>query len=180
MVSTFHKLAIGIAVLLGTDVAAVKGPAGDELLPKEPDSSLNNRLPRKVRSILNSADKVELFAISPRKGDADGAKPKDCIQGWKILGTATVSKKDEKQALVEAIDKAIAESGVLDAGRCFRPRHALRASHDGKVVELVICFECTQIHVYLDGEFEKFCATKRTPEKEMNRILNDAKTRNMR
>jgi hypothetical protein len=42
---------------------------------------------------------------------------------------------------------------------CFQPRHGIRATHNGRTVELLICFECTPIYVFIDGkEFHTYTA----------------------
>jgi hypothetical protein len=38
----------------------------------------------------------------------------------------------------------------LSAAMCFDPRHGLRVRTDAHTLDLVICFECLQIHAYGD------------------------------
>src|SRR5262249_1279362 len=75
-------------------------------------------------------------------------KPKDSLHGGRLLGKATVKDATMRKNLAAALVKGAEESnGELAA--CFNPRHGIRATHDGKTAEFVICFECLQVRVYV-------------------------------
>lgn len=128
-----------------------------------------NKLPDEVQAVLDKADEVEVLSLDP---DKPKDKPKDDFHGYKVLGKTTV-KKDDKKAVVEAICKGIADSGLKTA-LCFNPRHGLRATHDGKTVELVICFECLFVEVF-PGDRCSNVRTTSTPQKVFDKVLTDAK-----
>jgi hypothetical protein len=48
-----------------------------------------------------------------------------------------------------------AEDNFGIAAGCFNPRHGLRLKGGGKSVDLVICFECLQVEVFVNGESAK-------------------------
>lgn len=128
-----------------------------------------NKLPDEVRAILDKADEIELISLDPKRLK----DPKDGFHGYKVLGQATV-RKDDKNTAVAAISKGIKES-VLGGALCFSPRHGIKATHDKKTVELVICFECEHVHVYMGGELVDRLHTTADPQKAFDKLLTDAK-----
>jgi hypothetical protein len=134
------------------------------------DNKPDNSLPREARDILASADKLEVLSISVARN-----KEKEDFHGFHVLGTTTVTDKELRRKLADAIESAVAESTVYDVGFNYNPRYGLRATSGGKVVEMIICFHCTQIEVYVEGKLTKKCATKQTLQKLLNQILADAK-----
>src|SRR4051812_18898683 len=105
------------------------------------------RLPAGAGAVLDKADEITLYSLNPDKKEK---KPGTGLQGWQVLGQTTLSGEDKK-AIVKALNRAIAASDGSVAA-CFNPRHGIKATHDGKAVELVICFECLSISGWTDGE----------------------------
>ena len=66
------------------------------------------------------------------------------------------------------------DSKGLVAG-CFNPRHGIRATAGGKTVELVICYECLSMKVYVDGKAKRAVLTTSSPAIVFNQALKDAK-----
>ena len=68
--------------------------------------------------------------------------------------------------------------GDIIEKKCFNPRHGIRATHDGKTVELVICFECSSFDIYSgsEGSVEKtkHLLVGKSPEATFNKVLKDA------
>ena len=123
------------------------------------------RLPADVTGILEKADEIELYSLNP---DKRTKKATGGLRGWIVLGQTTLSG-DEKKAILEALHKGIADSDGSVAA-CFNPRHGIKATHDGKTVELVICYECSSISGWNDGT--RFSVlTADGPAKEFNRVL---------
>ena len=77
--------------------------------------------------------------------------------------------------LVAALKKGVEDNDGAAAG-CFRPRHGIRVTRDGKTAEFVVCFECLYVQVYLDGKAEKQgLRTTSSPQNAFNGVLKDAK-----
>jgi len=65
--------------------------------------------------------------------------------------------------------------GKISPARCFTPRRASAQAHDGKTLELVICFECSQFDVYVaPGEMGKRLLVSKAPEPIFDKVLRDA------
>jgi len=74
---------------------------------------------------------------------------------------------------VGALLKAM--EGDIQPAKCFDPRHGIRATHEGKTVELVICFQCAQFNVYVGADGEgKHLLIGKGPEPALDKVLKDA------
>lgn len=135
-------------------------------------SSSTVRVPPSAAAALQNADKFELLSLDPErlKPDADEAN----LYGWKILGTAEITDSMTKEKLVRDFSDGV--TGYDGPGKqCFDPRHAIRVTRDGKMYELLICFECSQVMWYVDGQMSKGTFTiGNSPEPTFDAVLSKA------
>jgi hypothetical protein len=126
-----------------------------------------NKLPDVVRTALEKAGELEVYSLNGETSEKDG------WHGSKILGKTTVKKEDTTK-LAAALAKGVTEG---DRGaRCFIPRHGIRATYDGKTYDLVICFECGWVYLYIDKSDKPHVLMISTaPNKAIDKILTDAK-----
>jgi hypothetical protein len=132
------------------------------------------RLPEQARAILSKAATFELYSLQPLK-DKKAADGPGRLYGWKVLGKTTVKRADKAgKELLAGLEKAIGKGGGAE---CFDPRHAIHAEHEGKSVDLVICFECHWVNVYLDGKNKLVSQLTVDPSIEplFDKVLRDAK-----
>jgi hypothetical protein len=127
-------------------------------------------LPDAARAALTKADQLELYSLDPSKEDD---KDKDAFHGYKVLGKTTVKADDARKALADAVLKGVADSDGAIA-KCFDPRHGVRAVYDGKTYDLVICFQCSQIHTYGADNDPVTTGTTGGPEPALDKLLKDA------
>jgi hypothetical protein len=138
-------------------------------LTRADDKAKENKIPDETKAILDKADSFELLSLDPMRDK----EVKDGFHGWKVLGKTEVKDADTRKGLVAALAKGAADNKG-EVARCFNPRHGIRATHDKKAVDLVICFECLQVRVYPDkGEGEGFLTTAK-PQAEFDKVLKAA------
>lgn len=147
-----HWATLVAALVVGTATAAERG----------------NKLPADAQAILDKAEQFELFSLDPDRRHAD-AKDKDSFQGWKVLARTTVKDAEVRKKVLAALTKGMADSDGTVAN-CFNPRHGLRATHDGKTLDLVICFECKRIEVVVDGK-KSGVRTTASPQSVLGDVL---------
>jgi hypothetical protein len=155
-----------IALLLGAVLTAP--PAGGD--EKKPE----NKLPDAVQAVLDKADSIDLLSLDPsdrREKQVNFVQAE--FHGWTVLGQTTL-KGDDRKAILEAIARGIKESDGSVAP-CFIPRHGVRATADGKTVDLVICFQCLQIQAFLGDQRSGGALTTRGPLPAFDKALKDAK-----
>lgn len=129
-------------------------------------------LPPETRKLLDSADSVELLSLDPKPFPPD-AKNRG-FHGYKELGRVKLAKKAGREAVLKALYRGIDDSKGLVAG-CFNPRHGIRAVSGDKTVDLVICYECLSMQVFVNGKRAPAALTVRGPEVLFNKVLGDAK-----
>jgi hypothetical protein len=129
-----------------------------------------NKIPDDLRTILEKADQLELLSLSP---DHNQRKPKGGFHSWKILGRTTVKDAETRKKLVASFKKGVEENKGKFA-KCFNPRHGIRVTHDGKTADFIICFECSQVWVFVGDKREKDILITRSPESAFDRVLKEA------
>jgi hypothetical protein len=129
-----------------------------------------NALPGEAGTILARAGEVEVLSLEPGRFSPRG--PEEAFHGFRVLGRTTVTGKARRQ-VVRAIEEGIANSDGSVAS-CFNPRHAVRATYEGRTVELVLCFECKSLRIYLDGQLQPGPLTSASPQAVLDRILTEA------
>jgi hypothetical protein len=130
------------------------------------------KLPEKAQTVLDKATTIEIWSLEPEK---EKDPNKEAFHGWKSLGKTSI-QGDEKKKLLEALTKGLAANAV--GARCFIPRHGLRAVNDNVTVDLVICFECSWVHVYVDkADKPEVITVDKSPAAEFDKVLKNAKIR---
>jgi hypothetical protein len=150
--------------------AVVAGPL------KQNQITPQNRIPEVVQRLFGKAETFELYSLDPERKVGDDGKVvevKDGFHGWKVLGKTEVKGAAERKRLADAL-RLGAEDNFGMAAACFIPRHGLRLKGGGKTVDLVICFECLQVSVFVDGERKQGFLTTGEPQKEFDSQLKAA------
>jgi len=105
-------------------------------------------LPRRAEQILARPAELSLLSLDPGRGRARPGE--DQFHGWRLLGKTSVTDARQQAALVAAVERGI--SHVNARSLCFEPRHGLEARSPAGAVDLVICYHCDVIQVYVDGQ----------------------------
>jgi hypothetical protein len=126
-----------------------------------------SRIPAPVKEIWDAADSWTLLSLAPEQKPAvqpaersvkKNKKKKRAVRngeppfhGVVVLGKHTYKKDEEigvklKDALFGAIEKN------ANPARCFIPHHGIQVKSGEKTLDLVICFTCHYIDVFVDGE----------------------------
>jgi len=137
-------------------------------------STPGNCLPPAALRILRAPKAIQLLSLMPLR-TLNPDTP--ALHGWPILGRVPLADRPERERLVEQIVRGILESDGTQA-MCFDPRHAIQASRGSATVDLVICYECLNVQVYLDkvrlGDALDALATTAEPVQALNDVLRRA------
>lgn len=101
-------------------------------------------IPDRWREVLLGADSMTIFQIADDE--------KTVVREVEIRGV------DSQQELAIVLIKGIEEAD--DHDRCFTPNHGLRAERGGSTLKLHICFECSWIWAWGNGEHLDFSTTR--------------------
>jgi hypothetical protein len=114
-----------------------------------------NTFPPGVEEGLGNAESLVIYLVGvrPRPADAPEAEspPKEIatFHGWPIFGTAHVTSTQEVRSIIRSVIQGVERYRSEPIG-CFFPRHGVRAaSKDGWIIDLVICYQCQNMEVYL-------------------------------
>ncbi|MGC4046024.1 MAG: hypothetical protein QM758_19710 [Armatimonas sp.] len=150
----------------------VTDPAAAPQVPAEPQKQ---EIPAAVKEVWDAAETWTLYSLAPEQklpavpdaargttkakpNKKPAAKPpakkRDAeppFHGVVVLGKRELKKEDAiATSLKEAIYASIEKSGK--PARCFIPHHGIRAVVGDKTVDLVICFTCHYMDIYVNGE----------------------------
>src|SRR5438034_1390843 len=108
-------------------------------------------LSKPSRQILDSSQDFVLLSINPNPPESpDDVDSKEKFHEYPILGRVEIKDPKQKSELLALLYKGVRKSRGGTPG-CFEPRHGIRAVAGTNWIELVICFECTQIAEYGSG-----------------------------
>jgi hypothetical protein len=130
-----------------------------------------NKIPAAVREALDKAEGVTLLSLDPDEKAGVGAPVQ--FHDWKVLGKTEVKDKAARAKLIAALVKGANQKGV-EAAKCFEPRHGLQFTRGGKTVDLVICFQCSQVRVYVNGSRGEGFLIANSPQPAFDQVLKDA------
>lgn len=96
--------------------------------------------------ILESGERFELLALEPMPLE----KPTpEAFCGYEVRGRAPVDPATGRAALRLVQEGILASDGSVAA--CFNPRHGIRVESPAGTCDLVICYECLSMQVFVDG-----------------------------
>lgn len=152
-----------ILIRMKNDKAAVVGGP-----LKQNQITHQNRIPTVVERLLDKAETFEVYSLDPgQKMDKEG------FHGWKVLGKTEIKDEAKRKRLGDAL-RVAAEDNFGMVAACFIPRHGIRLKGGGKTVDLVICFQCLSVQVFVDDKQEKGFLTTGEPQAAFDTILKAA------
>jgi len=122
-----------------------------------------------VKKAFENVQEWELYSIDPKLTE----NTVNLLHEHQILGKTTSKDSD----LLQKILSELRESDTPSACS-FNPRHAIRAVIDGRRFDLMICFECSMLFVYIDDNISatnRSITISRTLEPALDEILISAK-----
>lgn len=106
------------------------------------------RFPESVEEALAGAAEFELLSLDPIQEEG-GPTVVDGFHGWKILGKTSIRDAASRKQVADALHAG--DDRQIEMASCFWPRHGLKAEYRGRVIEIVVCFQCSQAECYVDG-----------------------------
>lgn len=158
-------------------------PQSQRELRAPTSQQLNTIFPNGARQVLEQSPQLILLSVNPGAEDYDsvvGSKTPAMFHGHMILGQTVIADPATKTALLASFyDGFVAPPdprGLKQIGfGCFNPRHGIRATHNGKTVDLLICFGCRKFNGYLNNhQFAQFKNINDAPAKKFNEMLTAA------
>jgi hypothetical protein len=96
---------------------------------------------------------LEVLSLDPEPGlpDAEGnasaVKEDPAFHGWPFLGRSTSISREDQAALLKELGAMFADPPEVTIA-CHLPRHALRLQTPTGDLDVLICFECSNLEIY--------------------------------
>ncbi len=155
----------GLVLYARNQVSTLKTPSAAKLARTFPNDS---------RSVLEKCDKMLMYSLDPGPNfDTNGLPFKGGFHDYPIIGNIEVPEQKRKALLDELYNGLAVPDNFLSAG-CFSPRHGLRARHDKRYVDMVICFSCMSVQVYTEKRTQGITTgITAEPRKAFNGMLSE-------
>jgi hypothetical protein len=164
--------------LLGvTCLGTVAFVAGCLLMPP------SSKIPRQVEEALDGPDKASsapysfiIYSLEPTTPGMQGAQPngKETFHGHTILGQMEIKDTVTRRKLVAAFNHGVSDHDGSVAA-CFMPHHGIRVQQGKQTIDLVICFMCAQVKVYINGQEGETMLISTSPRATFNEVLDRAR-----
>jgi hypothetical protein len=137
--------------------------------------SCKNKDPGNIWTFLEQADQFEFLSLQPESEGSERPEPENDFHRHTVLGKIRVQDPETRKELIAALKKGT-EENTSGAVKCFWPRHGIRATHEGKTIDLAVCFHCLQVYVYVneDPVRKEVILTSKSPEPLFDKVLQDA------
>jgi len=145
--------------------------AGCLLLPAD------GKIPRPVVEAFDNPDSFILYSLEPARPVVGGeeAKPDaETFHGHTVLGRTEVKDAVTRRKLAAAFSRGVSDHDGSVAA-CFIPHHGIRVRKGKSVVDLVVCFKCAQVYVYVNGEQTETILISTSPRAAFNEVLERAR-----
>ena len=67
-----------------------------------------------------------------------------------MLGKIEIPRNQDRTNLVSVLRKSLGQDINPAIFACFNPRHGIRATQGSNSLDLLICFECSQVYSFSD------------------------------
>ena len=127
--------------------------------------------PRNIPDLVHDAFRnveIEFLSLSP-KHPPDNPNA-ELFHGFEILGSMKIDDRSTRTKMIDSLDRAVGENEITTA-RCYWPRHGVRCKHNGDEIEIIVCFECAPLTIYLNGESIYSSDVSKTPKELFDKIL---------
>ena len=152
-------------------------PQAERSLRVPTQESLQVTFPSGSKRILEHSQQLILFSLEPTE---DYDTTNSLFHRHGVLGKTVITDSVSKTALLASLYDGLVSpppraDGLKQIGMgCFMPRHGIRAIQNGKTVDLLICFSCRAIEVYLNGQKISKRAMNDAPRPTFDQILTKA------
>jgi hypothetical protein len=143
----------------------------------------SSKIPRQVAEALDGPDRASsapysfvVYSLEPLSPVMQGAQPnaKETFHGHTILGQTEIKDTVTRRRLVAAFNHGVSDHDGSVAA-CFVPHHGVRVKQGTQTIDLVICFMCAQVKVYINGQESETILISTSPRATFNEVLDHAR-----
>jgi hypothetical protein len=125
--------------------------AADALFEKDDWAVQAKQSIAKLTGELLKADTIEVFRLDPGRLSGKGKDAQHNFHDYAILGRTTAGTAEKRKQIATFLGKTFHWNSLRKAA-CFNPRHGVRGVVGKQTIDLVICFECWRVNVFVDDK----------------------------
>ncbi len=107
----------------------------------------NDPFPAKVGWVLQAPEKLDFYLLDP---DHPHPQADPTFLNFPIARKIEITSSADRQKLAAAVLNSPHE--YFNTALCFEPRHAISATRGGVTTDILICFSCGKMKIYIAGE----------------------------
>lgn len=131
--------------------------------------------PNGALAVVEHPSSVTLYSLEPYSLDLPNEKGRKLFNGYTTLGQTQITEPSRRQFVTSIVYDGIARIDPHHARPlCFNPRHAIRYVQAKRTIDVVMCFECHQMQVFLDGKAQDMKLFPSFRRAALDEILKDA------
>ena len=162
----------GMTVLVATSISLVLLNSGNPQAHAKASESPFKPFSKEVRAVLENGEEFVLLSVNPSPLEDNDARER--FHGHRLLGKLEIKDPELRRKLLTALNAAVEKGSRENAiANCFNPRHGIKAISGTNEVNLLICFECRQIHIFR-GKEDILTLVTDDPSKLFDRTLHEA------
>lgn len=131
------------------------------------DQTISTLLPGNARDVFEHPDKLILYSLQPPEHLVIKGLPS--FHDVPVLGKVEVSDEEARASIRRAVYDGFARDA--DRKMCYMPRHGIRAVKGKQTVDLVLCFQCEQMKIFLNGKGSDYLGFGGKHYEELDAIL---------
>ena len=124
-------------------------------------------IPESARKVLENAEAMTVYSLDPA---GFGEDTPENFHRWRVLGSITIACPDTRARIAASM---IAANRASDGGfKCFDPTHGVSITWQGRMVDLLACFWCSQLEVIgPGGDWAGIFPLTGQPQRQLDRLL---------
>jgi hypothetical protein len=141
----------------------------------------SSKIPRPVADAFDDSDRAivysfTLYSLEPAPAAMTGPPNPlaPTFHGQTILGETKVTDSLIRRKLVAAFYRGVSDHDGSVAA-CFIPHHGIRVQKGKDTIDLVICFMCAQVKVYVNNKETETLLISTSPRGLFNEVLERAR-----
>jgi hypothetical protein len=94
-------------------------------------------------------DSLTVYSLDGNDERGDEKPRGEMFHSFQVLGKVDIASPKDRTAILAAIKQGMAKGD--QSSKCFWPRHGVKFTQAGKILEYLICFQCNELQLYTDG-----------------------------
>lgn len=149
-------------------------------IPLATGTGEERKLPASIIRAIENASDIQLLSLHPDSSVMNGDKQEKLttFHGYPVFDKGSLKKEDTRK-LLDTVKRLVEESDGTSA-LCFIPHHGIRIKQGETTMDLVICFLCLQMKVYVDDRPPLDFTISADPQPVLNLLFDRSRVKRVK